>query len=119
MPIQAIALITITLALPIAWLVAEFRAGALARRIIGASTILWSFGVATLFGMLQDLNANAYFTAASEKLLTESIRHIQAGREKAVIREWMSASEQFGTTYESRGKYAEIVDKAVKGMESP
>ena len=116
MTIQVVALIFITIGLPIGWLIAEFRTNSLARRIIGACTIIWSFGVAALYGMLENLNANAYFTAASKQLLSESVHHLQVGHEKAVIREWLLANEQFGITYESNGRYAEIVDQAVKGM---
>ena len=112
-------LIVITGALPIAWFVADLRASPPLRRAIGIVTICWSFGVAALFGSIESLNANAYFTAASEKLLEKSVQNLKAGRQEAVLREWSRANERFGTTYESRGQYSEIIDEAVKGMERP
>ncbi len=119
MPAQIIVLIAITVCLPIGWLVAEFRAGPLTRRVMGICTILWSFSVAALVGMLESFDANVYFTTASKKLLESSVHHLQNGNEQAVAREWALANEQFDSTYESRAKYAEIVDQAVSGMERP
>jgi hypothetical protein len=119
MPAQIIVLIAITICLPLGWLVSEFRADPLTRRVMGICTILWSFGVAAMVGMLESFDANVYFTSASKKLLETSVRHLQNGNEKAVAREWVLANEKFGSTYESRAKYAEIVDQAIVGMERP
>lgn len=102
-----------------AWLIAEFLARPLFRRILGMAAILWSFGVAFFVGSLQDINANAHFTAATEKLLETSVKHLKAGHSEAVLREWSRITENFGATYESRGKYAELVEVATQGMEQP
>lgn len=77
---QIVILLIITTALPITWLVAEFRGGAGARRTLGCITILWSFGVAALVGGLRDFNANVYFTTATKELLQASIEQLRAGK---------------------------------------
>jgi hypothetical protein len=59
-------LLLITVAMPMGWLVAEFKARPFIRRTMGILTILWSFGVAAMVGSLRDFNANVYFTGASK-----------------------------------------------------
>ena len=102
--------------LPIAWLIAEFRAKTAMRRTLGVVTILWSFGVATLVGALRDFNANVYFTTASKELLEASVQQLRAGKTEAVLREWSHANDEFGPTYETRARYKQIVDQAIEGM---
>jgi hypothetical protein len=65
------------------------------RRTLGIVTILWSFGVASLIGRLQDFNANVYFTGASKDLLSASVEQLKAGKTEAVIREWSRAEASF------------------------
>ena len=111
--------LTITLALPIAWFVAEFKARPSLRRALGVVTILWSFGVAALVGILRDFNANVYFTGATKDLLTASVEHLKAGQMEVVIREWSRADAGFQPTYEHRDNYRQLVDKAIDGMKKP
>lgn len=84
---QIIILLIITATLPIAWLIAEFRASVAVRRTLGVITILWSFGVAVVVGTLDNYNANSYFTAASKDLLEASLQHLRAGKTELVLRE--------------------------------
>lgn len=116
---RIILLITITAALPIAWLVAEFKARPGIRRTLGIVTILWSFGVASLVGLLQNFNANVYFTEATKELLSASIEQLKAGKTEAVIREWARADSEFQPTYENRARYRQIVDEVIEGMKKP
>ncbi|MFO1438867.1 MAG: hypothetical protein U1F81_11185 [Verrucomicrobiaceae bacterium] len=113
---QLAILILITATLPIAWFVAEFRASIAVRRTLGVITILWSFGVAALVGILQDISANSYFTAASKELLEGSVQQLRAGKTEAVLREWSRANDAFSPTYENRGRYLQIVQSAIEGM---
>ncbi len=109
-------LLVITVALPIAWLVAEFKARSGVRRACGIAAILWSFGVASLVGRLRDFNANVYFTGATKDLLSASAEQLKAGRTEAVIREWSRANDEFQPTYENRARYRQIVDQTIEGM---
>jgi len=116
---RIILLLFITAALPIAWLVADFKAPPIIRRILGIVTILWSFGVASLVGILQVFDANIYFTGATKDLLTNSVQALKAGKTETVIREWVRADDQFHPTYENRAAYQQIVDGAIEGMKKP
>ena len=116
---RIILLLAITAALPIAWLVAEFKARPGVRRALGIVTILWSFGVASLVGLLRDFNANVYFTGASKDLLAASVEQFKAGKTEAVIREWSKADGEFQPTYENRALYRQIIDQAIEGMKKP
>ena len=113
---QIIILLIITATLPIAWLIAEFRASVAVRRTLGVITILWSFGVAVVVGTLQNYNANSYFTAASKDLLEASLQHLRAGKTELVLREWARANDEFSPTYENRARYKQIVEQAIEGM---
>lgn len=113
---QIIILLIITATLPIAWLIAEFRASVAVRRTLGVTTILWSFGVAAMVGTLQNFNANSYFTAATKDLLETSVQHLRAGKTEAVLREWARANDEFSPTYENRARYKQIVEQAIEGM---
>jgi hypothetical protein len=106
-------------ALPIAWLAAEFKAAPAIRRTLGVVTLLWSFGVAALVGGLRDFNANVYFSGATKDLLDASVNHLKAGKSEAVVREWSRASDEFHPTYENRARYRQIVDQAIEGMKKP
>ena len=116
---RIVILLVITAALPIAWLVADFRSSAKVRRILGVVAILWSFAVAAFVGALQQFNANSYFTSASKNLLESSVQQLRAGKTDAVIRELSRANEQFNPTYENRARYRQIVDEAIEGMKKP
>lgn len=113
---QIAILLIITATLPIAWLIAEFRAGVAVRRSLGIITILWSFGVAALVGGLQYFNANVYFTSASKELLEASVQQLRTGKTEAVLREWSHANDLFAPTYENHARYKEIIQQAVEGM---
>lgn len=116
---RLVLLLLITVALPWAWLQAEFRGSPAVRRTLGVLTILWSFGIAALIGGLQSFNANAYFTFATKELLQASIEHLRAGKTEVVLREWVRAEAEFHPTYENRAHYQQTVEQAIKGMKQP
>jgi hypothetical protein len=116
---QNVILLLITAALPLAWLIADFRGSAGTRRALGGVAILWSFGVAALVGSFLDFNANVYFTTATKDFIQASIEQLRAGRTDAVLREWSRADSQFSPTYENRARYRQTVDQAIDAMKKP
>ena len=116
---RIILLLLITVALPVAWLIADLKGAPAARRTLGIVALLWSFGVAALVGALQDFNANVYFSEATKNLLDASVTQLKAGKSEVVVREWAHASEEFHPTYENRAHYRQIVDRAIEGMKKP
>jgi hypothetical protein len=111
--------LTFTVALPIAWLIADFKASPWIRRTLGIITFLWSFAIASLVGATRVFNANVYFTETTKDLLDASVRQLKDGRTEAVLREWAKADGKFHPTYENRGQYRQIVDQAIDGMKKP
>jgi hypothetical protein len=107
-----------TAALPITWFAADFKARPKIRRALGIVTILWSFGVAAMVGLLQNLNTNVYYSQATKDPLTASVEQLKAGKTEVVLREWSRADGEFRPTYESSG-YRQIVDQAIEGMKKP
>lgn len=116
---RLILLLGISTMLPVAWMLAEFKAGPGIRRLLGMVTLLWSFGVASLAGCLRDFDANVYFTGATKDLLTASVEQLKAGKAEAVLREWSRAGAEFNPTYENRANYRQIVDQTIAGMKQP
>ena len=113
-------LLIITVGLPIAWFVSEFRGDTPGiRRTLGITALLCSFGVATLVGISQDFKANFYFTRSTKNLLEASVSQLKNGKTEAVIREWTQANNEFHPTYEDRGHYRQILDQAIEGMKKP
>ena len=109
----------ITVALTAGWLVADYRSNAGTRRTLGVLALLWSLGLAAVLPFLENLNANAYFTAASKKLLHASVQQFHGGKGQAVLQAWSRADDQFQFRYEDHGKYREVVDQAVIDMQYP
>jgi hypothetical protein len=116
---RIVILLVITAVLPIAWLVSDIRSRPMVRRIWGVMAILWSFGVASLVGLLQEMSANTFFSSASKDLVHASVQALRDGKTEAVVRELSRADEKWSPSYEGRARYREIVDKAVEGMKKP
>jgi len=116
---RQVLVILLTLALPTAWLVAEFKARPAVRRTLGILMFLWSFGIAFLIGAMRDFSANVYFTNATKDLLSASVTALNEGKTQAVVREWKQVDEAFEPTYENRAGYRKKVDRAIEGMKKP
>jgi hypothetical protein len=117
-PIFAISLL-LTVTLPIAWLVADFKAKPILRRVLGIFAILWSFGIALLVGNLQFFNANSFFSSATKDLLSSSVEQLKSGKTQSVLAAWEKANSEFNATYENRSQYQQIVDEAIADMKKP
>jgi len=116
-PIAIIVLIAV-IALPIGWLVSEFRGGRGLRLTLGCLALLMSFGVAFIVGSLERLNSNAWFTHASKDLIDASIVELEAGHTDRVLNTLRQLQSEFHPTYENRGRYDKLVEHAVSRMKS-
>lgn len=109
-------LVLLPLLLLIAWVIAEYRGSRAARRILGAVMALSLICSVLYQGLAERFAANDYFTSAAKDLLRASVEQLRQGRQDAVLREWAAATSKFGSTYENRGAFAEVVEAAVHGM---
>jgi hypothetical protein len=110
-------LIAIIIALPIAWLVSEFR-GSRALRIglgilaIGVmTTCIWA-----LSSLLTRFNYNAWYGGATGHLISTSLQQIEDGHLDRVLKVWRGLDQQYRPTYENRAHYNELVKEATARM---
>jgi hypothetical protein len=116
-PLNVIVLLLV-LGLPVAWAVSEFRYGRRVRICLGIGSILMSFGVASLVGLLERFNSNAWFGYASKRLIDAAVSELDAGHSERVLQAFRQLQSQYEPTYENRARYDDLVDQAVAGMKS-
>ncbi len=110
-------LITIIIAVPIAWLVSEFRGGRALRITMGIlaigvmATCLWA-----LSSMLTRFNYNAWYGSATGDFISTSLRQIEDGHLDRVLKVWRGLDQQYRPTYENRAHYNELVEEATTRM---
>ncbi len=112
-----ILLIVLIVGLPVAWLIAEFKAD----RAIRISLGVLAFGVAILCTsglskLLTQFNYNARFGGATKELIATSVAEIEDGHLERVLKVWRGLNSQYRPTYENRAGYFELVTGAVEAM---
>ena len=110
-------LIAIIIALPIAWLVSEFRGNRALRITLGIlaigmmSTCIWA-----LSSVLTRFNYNAWYGGATGDLISTSLQQIEDGHLDRVLKVWRGLDQQYRPTYENRAGYRELVEEATARM---
>ena len=87
MPPQVWFVLVLAIVLPVLWLVSEFSSSRPLRISLGILALLMSFGVAFVAGTLQRLNYNAWYGAASQRLIDSSVAEIESGNTERLLRE--------------------------------
>ena len=106
-------LVAAILAVPIAWLVAEFRGGRPLRIALGVfSLFLVGLCVWGSCSLLNRFNYNAWYGGATGDLIKTSIHQIEDGHLDRVLKVWRGLDRQYQPTYESRAHYNELVEQA-------
>jgi hypothetical protein len=111
-------LILLLAALPITWLVAEFKSKRSLRILLGTSSLALS--VAAAYGLADFgtmLNYNAWFGGATQRLIKTSVTQLEDGHMDRVLKAWRALEAQYHPSYENRGGYEELVDGATAAME--
>jgi hypothetical protein len=119
MNFAGVAVLSIVLLLPVAWLVAEIYGSRWQRVSLGILAILSSFAVAWLVGSLQMFSANAWFGNATKELVNTTVSELERGRTDQVLASLKELQNHYRPTYDTRSRYDELVDQAVKQMKSP
>lgn len=110
-------LIAVIIALPIAWLVSEFRGSRALRISLGIlsigvmATCIWA-----LNSVLTRLNYNAWYGGATGDLISTSLQQIEDGHLDRVLKVWRGLDQQYRPTYENRAHYKELVEEATARM---
>ena len=109
--------LAIMIALPIAWLVSEFRGSRALRNTmrILASIVMaaWIWGLGS---MVTRFNNNSWYGGVTRDLIRTSIQQIEDGRVDRVLKVWRGLDQQYRPNYETRGRYDELVKKATARM---
>ncbi len=110
-------LIAIAVALPIAWLAAEFRGSRTLRITLG----ILSIGIITtcawvLTSAVTRFNYNAWYGGATGDLISTSLEQIEDGHLDRVLKVWRGLDQLYHPTYENRAKYRELVEDATRRM---
>lgn len=110
-------LIVIIIALPVAWMVSEFRcnrslritSGVLA--LGGVTVSVWALSTVTT-----RFNYNAWYGHATGELIGTSIHEIENGHFDHVLKVWRGLHRQYHPTYENRAGYQKLVEEATSLM---
>lgn len=113
---QAFIVLLIVIALPIAWLTAEFGKRRPLRIALGLAAIASAMGVAYLVGHLSRLNYNAWYGSASKDLIDTTVTQIEDGNIDRVMTVLRRLNLDYQPTYENRAHYDELVNEAVSQM---
>ena len=113
--LSEIAVALVVIAIPVSWLVAEFR-GKRVRITFGLLTILCSFGIAAIIGKTTELNYNAWFSRATSDLIFTIVEQVEDSELDRVMTVLRSLNRQYQPTYENRANYQALVEDATARM---
>jgi hypothetical protein len=110
-------LISIIIAMPIAWLVSEFQERRWLRITLGVLAIgVMAICSWALTGILITFNYNAWYGGATHNLIRTSLLQIEDGHLDRVLKLWRALDEQYQPSYENRARYDELVEGATGRM---
>jgi len=106
-------LLAVIIALPIAWLVSEFRGSRPLRIVLGVLAVtVTTFCVSALSTTLTGFNYNAWYGGATKDLIDASLVQIEDGHQDRVLKVWRGLNAQYQPTYENRAGYLELAADA-------
>jgi hypothetical protein len=87
-----------------------------ARVLSAAGAFAWSCLMFLAAGWAQSLNYNIWYSKAASKMLSAFVAGIEDGRQAAVLREMRRMTNELHVTYESRGNFKELAERAAKSL---
>jgi hypothetical protein len=108
----------VVLAVPIGWLISEFRAKEPLRIALGVSAIAaTTFFVSSLVCFFTHMNYNQEFGYATKDLIETSLNQIDVGHLDRVLKVWRGLNQQYDPTYENHHPaYSDLVTEATARM---
>jgi hypothetical protein len=104
-------------ALPIAWLIAEFKSGRTTRVFLGIASFIWiGLCVAGLIGVTTTFHYNIWYGETTKGLIDESVRQLGVGNTNQVLKAFKQLQGSFQPTYENKANYNLLVSNAVNSM---
>jgi hypothetical protein len=90
------------------------------RKSIRVVSALATFGWACLMfvaaSWAESLNYNSWYSSAASKMLDAYIGGIEQGRQEAVLIEMRRMTNEFDVTYEHRGNFKELAERAASSL---
>ncbi len=117
MSLSLLLILALLIAVPIAWLVTEFKCEKGVRICLGLLSIGIISGVMLVANNLgKTFNYNSLYGFATRNLIRTSIHEIEDGNLEQVLNVWRGLDQQYHPTYENRANYSELVEQAVRQM---
>ena len=90
------------------------------RKVVRLVSALAAFGWACLMfnaaSWVESLNYNAWYSSAASQMLNACIGGIEQGRQAAVLTEMRRMTNELEVTYEHRGKFKELAERAASSL---
>ena len=120
MSLIATFILFITVTLPIAWLVSEYKTKKRWVRIsLGIASLICIGDICFFFVKFTErLNYNSWYGFANEKLIKTIISKLEEGQTEVVINNLKKLEKDFYPTYENKGNFNELAEQATNNMQN-
>jgi magnesium-transporting ATPase (P-type) len=95
---------------------AAFAQRKLARWLSALAAFGWACLMFVAAGWAESLNHNVWYSSAASKMLNAYIAGIQQGRQNALLNEMKQMSDELDVTYERRGNFKELAERAAERL---
>ena len=89
------------------------------RLISAASAFGWACFIFMAARWAERLNYNAWYSSAAYEMLNACIGGIEQGRQAAVLSEMRRMTNELEVTYERRGNFKELAERAASSLTTP
>jgi hypothetical protein len=89
-----------------------------ARLLSAAGAFGWSCLMFMAAGWAESLNYNIWYSSAASKMLRAFVAGIEDGRQDMVLREMRRMTNDLHVTYERRGNFKELAERAAESLAS-
>jgi hypothetical protein len=79
----------------------------------------WACLMFSVAGWAESLNYNTWYSSAASKLLKGCIVGIEQGHQEAVLSELRRMTQELHVTYERRGNFRELAERAAANLPTP
>lgn len=92
------------------------------KRVRWASAVAafgWSCLMFAVAGWAESLNYNIWYSSAASKLLKSCCVGLEQGQDESVLRELRRMDGELHVTYEGRGHFKELAERAAENLSKP
>jgi hypothetical protein len=89
------------------------------RMVSAVAAFGWACLMFSVAGWAESLNYNTWYSSAASKLLKGCIVGIEQGHQEAVLSELRRMTQELHVTYERRGNFRELAERAAANLPTP